>query len=369
MRCVVRLTCPAAAVHPRSAARRRQPLRAALLPQACGIRWHGHGHGHGHSHGEPIPDVAAAQRITVAGLATNVLLTGSKAVVGVLAGSASLIGDAIHSGTDLVSDGVTLAAVHWSRRPPTPAFPLGFGKMETMGSALVAALLLSGSAGTAWHSLDLLLHSTATGAPGMTQAALGIAVFSILSKEVLYQLTFRLGEQLNSPVLKANAWHHRADALSSVLAFVGVGGSLVGVPWLDPVAGLLVAGLIGRMGVSMAWHAALELVDGGMDAGTRERIECCVRECAASTAGEVREVRTVQRGPFMCVDVTLAVDDAMAVAEADGVAVAVQQRIVRTVPHLGEVRVTTCARSSVGTRQWVGGRSQLERERERDVRS
>ncbi|KAJ1550109.1 hypothetical protein HK405_001398, partial [Cladochytrium tenue] len=238
---------------------------------------HVHDDDHHHHHAGLIDRSSAeGTRITLLGLGSNVALAAAKAVGGVLWGSASLIADAVHSLSDLVSDIVTLVAYRKARTARDKAFPYGYGKWEPLGSLTISGLLMSAGLGTAYHSFEMLrtlMVSTGTAArdaaeaavaeaapvaygyfgdlsaytldnPQVAMIAVGLAAGSVVVKEVLFWATMRVARRMKSDVLVANAWHHRADSASGLVALAGVGGALVGLPALDPIGGLLVSGLI-----------------------------------------------------------------------------------------------------------------------------
>lgn len=156
--------------------------------------------------------------------------------------------DAVHSLSDLLSDGVTLYTMELSRRPHDTTQPYGYGRVETMGALAVSSLLVATGAGIGLHSLDTL-RALAAGQltlDGPMWVAVGAAALSLVAKEALYHVTRRAGERAHSKVMLANAWHHRSDAASSAIAIVGASGSMVGggAVMLDPVAGMLVSALI-----------------------------------------------------------------------------------------------------------------------------
>lgn len=160
-------------------------------------------------------------------------------------------------------------------------YPYGLGKFEALGTFIVSLLLVASGLGIAWHSAtdllgahpnnpqsslnivltDLNYHSIAGEIGSPTQIALWAAAISLVVKEVLFQITLRIARKQNSMVLEANAWHHRSDAISSILAFVGVGGQMMGIPYLDAVAGIAVAAIIVQAGYPLMKESGYELVD------------------------------------------------------------------------------------------------------------
>ena len=207
-------------------------------------------------------DRAAADRITVVGGLVNVGLTVAKLAAGVVGHSAALISDAAHSASDLASDVVTFVAMRAARLPADDDHPYGHARFETIGALVVGAMLVAAGAGAAGHALHVGGHAHHHLAPG--KIALAAALLSVVAKELLFRATARVGRRLKSPVLEANAWHHRSDALSSVVALLGVaaarlpGGAFASA---DALAGLAVAFMLGWTGARIALGALKELSD------------------------------------------------------------------------------------------------------------
>ena len=207
-----------------------------------------------------------ADRITKVGAVANMGMAALKGVVGTAACSPALQADAVHSLSDLVSDGVSLWALHRARRPPDKYYPYGHGKFEAVGSACVGGLLVAAGGGIGIHAIQAAVD--ACSAVEVSQAALGlqlgaaaVAALSVGIKEALYRQTLTVAAEVRSSTLAANAWHHRSDALSSVVALVGIGGCACGVPLLDPLAGVVVSALILKEGASIGSQALGELTD------------------------------------------------------------------------------------------------------------
>lgn len=272
-------------------------------------------------------------------------LAGFKYAAGVLSGSSVLIADAAHSLSDLLSDVVTLFVVDSARLPPDDDHPYGHGRFEAVGSLSVATVLVATAGGVGWGSLSVLLDWWATGvldnsveASGYGGIAVLACVASLVAKEALYHATIKVGRELDSQTLIANAWHHRSDAFSSVAALVGVGGGLMGVPLLDPVAGLLVAGLVAKAGVQIGLEAVSEVTEkAAPDDATRE----AVRAAAASTAGVVSidRLRTRKMGPYSLVDLQVEVDPLITVSAAHLVSEHLRREIQISQPSVSEVLV------------------------------
>ncbi|KAK4357277.1 hypothetical protein RND71_022887 [Anisodus tanguticus] len=238
-------------------------------------RWHT-GHSHDHHHLRSGKD---GERIFRLGLVADIGLAASKAFTGYVCGSTAIIADAAHSISDVVLSGVALLSFKAARVPKDKEHPYGHGKFETLGALGISGVLLATAGGIGWHALDVLLGMWSAAPEVVNQSmtdlhvhehnhsghhhgidmdhpilALNVTILSIAVKEGLYWITKRAGDRIGSGLMKANAWHHRADAVSSVVTLIGVGGSILGVRILDPLAGLVVAGMIMKAGLETGYQ-------------------------------------------------------------------------------------------------------------------
>jgi Co/Zn/Cd efflux system component len=197
----------------------------------------------------PLADKADADRVTWIGVAVNLLLSVGKLGIGITAHSSALVADAGHSLSDLVSDFITLWSVNVARLPPDEDHPYGHYKFEAIGSLFLSLTLLATGASVglmANKQLMDVLQATASSSASKVPVqlpgplALVMAAVSIFSKEWLFRITKEVGERLRSPVVIANAWHHRSDAYSSVLALFSIAWAMVGFPAADAAAGMYV---------------------------------------------------------------------------------------------------------------------------------
>jgi len=248
---------------------------------------HGHSHDHSHTHsltGELLSTGhfrSPAVRITLVGFLTNAGMAAVKFVGGVVFHSQSLIADSVHALSDLVSDVLTLATVSVAKRSPSPEFPHGYGRIEAMGAFGVSSLLLAAGVSMGYGSLaEVLLpfgvtlpfvgHAHSHALPAEWSAA-GIALASIGIKEALYQVTKRVADRENSPVLYANAWHHRVDCMVSAVAVASISlGQVMQAAWVDPMGGLVVSALIIRAGYRPTMDALFELSGSVRSIGTKQ---------------------------------------------------------------------------------------------------
>jgi cation diffusion facilitator family transporter len=211
-----------------------------------------------------------------------VVLTVCQIAVGLFAHAQSLVADGMHTLSDLLGDFMVMFASRHGANPADERHPYGHGRYETAAS-MVLGLILAGvgagfllTAGGRLQSLDAL--------PELHPAALWMALVTLAGKEGLFRYMLAVAQRLRSPMLVANAWHARADAASSLVVAVGIGGSLLGYRFLEPLAAALVGFMILRMGVMLAYEALRELIDTGVDAEEVARIrETVTGTCGCST--------------------------------------------------------------------------------------
>ena len=265
-------------------------------------------------------------------LVADVVLLVGKLAGGVFAGSSALLADAVHTASDLISDVATLWFVRIGEQPPDAKHPYGHGRFETVGMVLLAGLLLVTAAGIA---IEAVGDFDGAAAPG--SLALWVAAGSIVVKEALYHYTIRAGRRLRSRLLQANAWHHRSDSLSSVAVLAGVAGARAGFPILDPVASVVVALLIGKMGVDVAREALEELTDTTLAASDLERLQAAILQVPG--VRDVHDLRARRMGRELLVDLHLQVAPLTTVSDGHQTAERVRYRLLELAPEISEVLV------------------------------
>jgi cation diffusion facilitator family transporter len=190
-------------------------------------------------------------RVAYASVVLNVILMTMQIVIGSVAGSDALLADGIHTLSDLAADGVVLAVLHFG------AAAAGLGRvreaqrLETMGTLLISAVLVATGAEMLWHAFGNLNDSNDGSTVQMS--ALFVAVLVIAAKEALFRYVMVEAQRSESSILRASAWHARSDAISAVVATLGIAGNLAGVAVLDQVAAMIIGSMIAYMGCSLSW--------------------------------------------------------------------------------------------------------------------
>ncbi|MEQ8270767.1 cation diffusion facilitator family transporter [Algiphilus sp.] len=278
---------------------------------------------------------AAKRRITLAGAAIDAVLALIKAVGGVIGHSQALIADAAHSASDLASDVLVLWAARIGAQPPDANHPYGHERFETAATLGLGATLLMVAGGFAYDAGMRLLQPERIADPGWL--ALSIACLSVIGKEAAYRFTMRVANRYDSDLLRANAWHSRNDALSSLVVIIGVLGALAGYPFMDAVAALAVSLLIGVTGWKLGWRAGAELVDTSLEP---DQIEDIRRRIASVQGVEGQsDLRTRRMGNRWIIDVTIRVEPWITASETDRILSAVRERLHQDLDRRSDVRV------------------------------
>jgi cation diffusion facilitator family transporter len=276
----------------------------------------------------------ASQKVTLVGAVVDFLLAVFKVMAGMFGNSGALIADGIHSFSDLLSDGVVWYAAKHSADEADEEHPYGHERFETvatLGLSIILAIIGTGIIFDAFNRLSSpseLTHST---------LLLSVAALSIFSKEALYWYTLKVAKTYKSEMLKANAWHHRSDALSSIVVFIGILGSLNGYLYLDGVAAIVV----GLMVIYIAWElgigATKELVDTSIDAAQVEQLRHAIG--MISGVNNVHSLRTRKIGQAISADVHVQVDPFLSVSEGHIISVSVERVAKECLEDLHDVTV------------------------------
>ncbi|MBU2645906.1 cation-efflux pump [bacterium] len=273
-----------------------------------------------------------AVQVTVVGVIANLLLSLMKGIVGFFFLSSALIADAAHSLSDLMSDAVTLWSIYISRKPVDDSHPYGHGKFETIGTFFISMMLILAGFWIAVHGIGQLDNPIVPQLPAVWMAA-----FSIVAKELLYRYAAHIGRKQNSRILLANAWHHRTDAISSLVVLAGILGAVLGYPLLDPIAAIIVSGWIIKTGLTIGYESIKELTDQVVEQEILRSIDSILTHVKG--VEHFHQVRARRMGPYMLVDLNIEVEQTISVSASHQIAERVRYSILDRIPSVNEVLV------------------------------
>ena len=273
-------------------------------------------------------EAQSALKVSAIGMAINLALFLFKGIMGICIHSVSLMSDAVHSLSDIVSTLIVLVGIRISSRPADRGHPYGHEKIECMFALFLGLMLVVIGGGIGWEGFVKLYRPVIRELPLFWCAgALGSAALSIIAKEWMYRITIRCARKIGSASLAADAWHHRADAFSSVGSLLGVCGLWFGLPVVDGIACLGISVLILKAALDICIDACRRMVD----AAAPKEIVDSVRQIVQGN-GEVLNVDTLltrQFGSKIYVDMEITLDRSVSFEHAHQVAHELHDQIER----------------------------------------
>ena len=276
----------------------------------------------------------ASQKVTIVGALIDFLLSIIKIILGFIGQSGALIADGVHSFSDLLTDWVTWYAAKLSGDAPDADHPYGHERFETVATlglsiflAIVGTIIIFEGFGR-FSNPNELRHEN---------WLIAAAVLSVLSKEALYWYTVKVARDINSDLLKANAWHHRTDAFSSIVVVIGIIGAANGYFFLDSVAAIIVGILIIYIGWQLGFEATKELVDTSIDQEDIKALRVALSEIKG--VNSVHTLRTRKVGHKKSADVHVQVNPFLSVSEGHIISVSVERVAKGCIEELDDVTV------------------------------
>lgn len=269
----------------------------------------------------------AIYKVTWIGFFVNVLLSVGKLIAGFVGRSGAMIADGVHSVSDFATDIVVLLFVRISAKPKDEDHDYGHGKYETLATVVIGVALAAVAIGILVDSAERIaqvLRGESIARPGIV--ALVAAAVSIVAKEALYWYTMLTAKRVDSPALKANAWHHRSDAFSSIGTLIGIGGAyFLSEQWrvLDPIAAIVVGALIIKVAYDLVMPGLNELLERSLPKEQEDEIVALV--LADKRLSDVHNLKTRRIGAGIAVELHVRVRGEMTVNESHAITRNIEQ--------------------------------------------
>ena len=275
-------------------------------------------------------------RLSRVGIFGNILLAAFKLFAGIFGKSGAMVSDAVHSLSDVFATLIAWIGVRLSRRAEDAAHPYGHERLECVASLLLGLILAGTGIGIGWSGIRKL-----SGEGGSieipTLLPLIAAVISIVVKEGMYQYTMHYAKALDSAAFKADAWHHRSDAISSVGSFIGIGLAKLGLPFMDPVASIIICLLILKVAFDISRDAVYKMLDTSCDNAFEQRLRTFIG--SQDGVGRIDLLRTRQFGNRIYVDLEIAVKPDISLRDAHGIAECVHSAVEQEFPNVKHVMI------------------------------
>lgn len=273
---------------------------------------------------------AISKKSTWVSVIVNVVLTVVQLVVGLLSGATSLVADAIHSLSDLLSDFMVLIAKYYSHKDADKEHPYGHYRYENAASLFLGFLLIAVAIGMIVSAVNKIENYQTLNK--VMSIALWVACLTLIAKELLFRYMLKEAHKAKSSLLVANAWHARSDAASSLVVALGILGNLMGYHFLDPVAAIIVAFIIGKMGIQFSWNSLHDLMDRTVD----DELSVEIKNVFLASEGVkgVHDLKIRKMGDLIVIDVHLEVDGQLTVEQGHRIAYQARDTVMNTYDHV-----------------------------------
>lgn len=266
--------------------------------------------------------------VTGVGLVVNILLTACKLVVGFIFSSMALIADGVHSLSDLVSDVFVMVTLWLSKKPADEKHNYGHGRVEVIGEVAVSAMLIVAAYVMIKNGLIKIRDIDISPIDKPSMAVLLVALISILSKEALYWYTIFYAKKIKSNSMKANAVHHRSDAISSVAVLAALGLAIIkGPTWyiLDPIVAICVAGYLFVVAIKILIDSFSVLIDSSVEDKDYNKILEILN--GIPNTSDPHHVRTRKFGSYIGIELHIRVNPDMTVRDSHVIACDIENKM------------------------------------------
>jgi cation diffusion facilitator family transporter len=273
------------------------------------------------------------------GLIANIFLAIGKTAVGIIGHSPALLADGINSTSDVAYYLVATVFMRLARRPADEEHPYGHRQLESIAAVVVGAFVVTTAVAVFWDSINKVyeLFTGELSYGGAASLALWVALLTISLKILLAFYTQRLGRETGNAMVVALAYDHRNDIFSASAAALGIFLGQRGLPWVDPLAGALVALVILRTGIEILHESSVELMDAVPSQQLREQVTGLIEHVRG--VNEVEEVHAHRFGPYLVINLTICIDGGLTVTRGDQIASEVERILYDNVNYLRRVHV------------------------------
>jgi cation diffusion facilitator family transporter len=276
------------------------------------------------------------RKMSRVGVLGNVLLAAFKLIAGILGNSGAMVSDAVHSLSDVLATIIAYIGVKLAGQQEDAEHPYGHERFECVASLILGLILAGTGLGIGYNGIKMLLfEKLAIEVP--TILPLIAAIVSIAVKEGMFWYTMHYARILDSPAFKADAWHHRSDALSSVGSFIGIGLARLGFPFMDPIASILICVLILKVAYDILKDALNKMLDTSCDATYEGRLRAFILEQPGVLGIDLLHTR--QFGNKIYVDLEITVQRDITLVYAHAIAEHVHSNVEKNFPNVKHIMI------------------------------
>lgn len=275
-----------------------------------------------------INEEKIAYRVSFISILGNIILTTIKFISGLISHSQAMISDSVHSLSDVLSTLVVIIGIKISNKDADKSHPYGHERLECVAALILSIMLFITGIIIGYAGVIKIIGNGEVKTPG--QLALVSAIISILIKEAMYQYTIKASKMINSGSLKADAWHHRSDALSSIGSFIGILGSRLGFKLLNPIASIIICLFIFKVSIDIFKDSIDKMIDKSCDMETINKIIEIIDK--RSNIRNLDDIKTRQFGNKAYIDIEISVDENMILKDAHEIAEKLHDEIEEQLP-------------------------------------
>jgi cation diffusion facilitator family transporter len=278
-------------------------------------------------------------QVVTTGLVSNIFLAGFKTVIGVTGHSPALLAEGINSTSDIAYYVVSIVFMRLANKPADQDHPYGHRQLESIAALVVGAFIMTTAVAVFWDAINKVYDLVVGKADysGATISALWVAVLTVALKLVLTFYTQKVGRQTENPMVLAMAYDHRNDIFSASATAIGIFLGRMGHPWVDPLAGALVAIVILRTGIEILRESSIDLMDTVPSKQLGQQITRLLKDVPG--VEYVEEIQAHRFGPYLVVNLTIGVDGRMNVVQGDAIASRVEEKMYQNIDLLRRVHV------------------------------
>ncbi len=276
------------------------------------------------------------KRVSNVGILGNVLLAAFKLLAGIFGHSGAMVSDAVHSLSDVFATLIAFVGVRMSKQKEDKEHPYGHERIECVASLILGVILAFTGLGIGYTGIRKLFFERDT-IEIPTLLPLIAAIVSIVVKEAMFWYTMYYAKRLDSAAFKADAWHHRSDAISSVGSFIGIGLAKLGFPIMDPIASLLICALIIKVSIDIFRDALNKMLDTSCDNAFEQKVRALVE--GSQGVQRIDLLRTRQFGNKIYIDLEIAVKRDISLLDAHSIAESVHDDVEKTFPKVKHVMI------------------------------
>lgn len=277
-------------------------------------------------------DKKLVMQISVVSILVNIFLAVIKLIAGVVAHSGAMVSDAVHSASDVFSTFIVMFGYSASRKESDAEHQYGHERLECVAAVVLASVLAMVGLEIGMTGVEKIMSGLDGNLDAPGTLALWAAVISILIKEAMFWYTRWGAKKVDSAALKADAWHHRSDALSSVGSFIGIGGAILGFPIMDPIASLVICLFILKAAYDVFRDAIGKMTDKSCDEETVNAMKQTIRQTKGVITIDL--IRTRLFGNKIYVDVEIGVDGNLTLQSAHDISHNVHDAIEEEYPKV-----------------------------------